>query len=173
MARQAGRPVIVDPKGADYRKYRGATLIKPNALEAEACAKQEISSEASLLEVSRCLLNLLEGSALLITRGPHGMSLFREGLPPVHIPALCRNVFDVTGAGDTVAGTLAMGLAVGGTLEQATHLANQAAGIVVGKVGTATVSLDELSTEVKRSQLLPTAGGVNGTATRGKLVGAR
>jgi D-beta-D-heptose 7-phosphate kinase/D-beta-D-heptose 1-phosphate adenosyltransferase len=147
-ARQAGKPVIVDPKGVDYAKYQGATVIKPNAHEAEACAKHEITDEASLLEVSRRLLCMLEGSAVLITRGPGGMSLFRAGLPPVHIAAVSRNVFDVTGAGDTVASTLAMGLAAKGSLEQAVHLANHAAGIVVGKVGTATVRLDELSAEI-------------------------
>jgi rfaE bifunctional protein kinase chain/domain len=151
LARQAGRPVIVDPKGSDYGKYQGATLIKPNAHEAEACVKHQITDDASLLEVSRRLLEMLPGSAILITRGPQGMSLFREGLAPVHIPALCRNVFDVTGAGDTVAGTLAMGLAAKGTLEEATYLANQAAGIAVGKVGTAAVTLDELSNEVRHS----------------------
>jgi D-glycero-beta-D-manno-heptose-7-phosphate kinase len=151
LARQAGRPVIVDPKGADYAKYQGATVIKPNAHEAEAYTKQEISDEASLLEVSRRLRAMLEGSAVLITRGAQGMSLFQDGILPVHIPAVCRNVFDVTGAGDTVAGTLAMALAAKGTLEQATHLANQAAGIVVGKVGTATVTLEELTAEAQSS----------------------
>ncbi len=173
LARQAGRPLIVDPKGTDYSKYQGATLIKPNAQEAEACTKQEITSDKSLLAVSQRLLEMLTGSALLITRGPQGMSLFREGLAPIHIPSLCRNVFDVTGAGDTVAGTLAMGLAARGTIEQAMHLANHAAGIVVGKVGTATVTLDELSNEVQRTQTKsgPPRGGDGYEVTGRELLG--
>jgi D-beta-D-heptose 7-phosphate kinase/D-beta-D-heptose 1-phosphate adenosyltransferase len=152
LARLAGKPVVVDPKGADYRKYRGATLVKPNVHEAEALAKQHITDEESLQEVGRCLLENLGGSALLITRGPQGMSLFRQDERPVHVPTLARNVFDVTGAGDTVASTLALGLAAGGGLEESMHLANQAASIVVGKVGTATVTLDELVSETRRAR---------------------
>lgn len=144
MARQAGKPTIVDPKGTDYSKYRGATLVKPNVHEAEHCVKQEITGEESLLEVGGQLLDLLSDSAVLITRGARGMSLFRHEREPMHVPALARNVFDVTGAGDTVASTLALALAAGGTLDQAVLLANQAASIVVGKVGTATVTFDEL-----------------------------
>jgi D-beta-D-heptose 7-phosphate kinase/D-beta-D-heptose 1-phosphate adenosyltransferase len=144
LARQDGRPVIVDPKGADYTKYRGATIVKPNLHEAERSAKVEITGEATLREAAGRLMELLEGSAVLITRGPEGMSLFRPVAPPWHVPAVVRNVFDVTGAGDTVTGTLAMGLASRGPLEQAIELANQAASIVVGKVGTATVTCDEL-----------------------------
>jgi rfaE bifunctional protein kinase chain/domain len=148
LARQAGRPVIVDPKGADYTKYRGATLVKPNLHEAERSAKVEITSEATLQEAAGRLIELLEGSAVLITRGAEGMSLFRLKAPPWHVPAVVRNVFDVTGAGDTVTSTLAMGLAARGALEQAIELANQAASIVVGKVGTATVTCDELRAEL-------------------------
>jgi D-beta-D-heptose 7-phosphate kinase/D-beta-D-heptose 1-phosphate adenosyltransferase len=148
LARQAGRPVIVDPKGADYSKYRGATIVKPNLHEAERSAKVEITSEAALGEAAGRLLEVLGGSALLVTRGPDGMSLFRPGVAPWHVPAVVRNVFDVTGAGDTVAGTLAMGLAAGGALEPAIQLANRAASIVVGKVGTATVTCEELRAEL-------------------------
>jgi D-beta-D-heptose 7-phosphate kinase/D-beta-D-heptose 1-phosphate adenosyltransferase len=144
LARQAGKPTIVDPKGTDYRKYRGATLVKPNSHEAERCVKQEITTDASLVEVGQRLLDILEDSAVLITRGAEGMSLFRQDAQAVHIPALARNVFDVTGAGDTVACTMALALATGRTLEQGMLLANHAASIVVGKVGTATVTLDEL-----------------------------
>jgi D-beta-D-heptose 7-phosphate kinase/D-beta-D-heptose 1-phosphate adenosyltransferase len=144
MARQAGKPVVVDPKGTGYAKYRGATVVKPNVHEAERFAKQEITDESSLLEVGRQLAEVLDGSAVLITRGAQGMSLFRSGFSPAHIPAVAHNVFDVTGAGDTVISTLAMALAAGSTPEQATHLANRAASIVVGKVGTATVTLEEI-----------------------------
>jgi D-beta-D-heptose 7-phosphate kinase/D-beta-D-heptose 1-phosphate adenosyltransferase len=149
MARQAGKPVIVDPKGSDYAKYRGATLVKPNVHEAERSANQEITSEASLAEVGRKLLNRLDGAAVLITRGSQGMSLFRKGRRPLHIPTVALNVFDVTGAGDTVISTLALALAAGATLEQGIHLANWAASTVVGKVGTATVSRAELANATK------------------------
>jgi D-beta-D-heptose 7-phosphate kinase/D-beta-D-heptose 1-phosphate adenosyltransferase len=148
LARQAGRPVVVDPKGADYAKYRGATLVKPNLHEAERSAGVEITGEAGLREAAARLIDLLGGSAVLVTRGAEGMSLFRPGAAPLHVPAVVRNVFDVTGAGDTVAGALAMGLAAGGALEQAVELANRAASIVVGKVGTATVTCDELRAEL-------------------------
>ena len=153
LARQAGKPVVVDPKGTDYGKYCGATVVKPNAHEAETVAKQPITDEASLAEVGRRLLEILDGSALLITRGAQGMSLFRGREPAVHIPTLARHVFDVTGAGDTVASVLALGLAASGSLEESMHLANRAASIVVGKVGTATVTVEELLAEV-RSVLL-------------------
>jgi D-beta-D-heptose 7-phosphate kinase/D-beta-D-heptose 1-phosphate adenosyltransferase len=146
-ARQAGKPVVADPKGTNLAKYRGATVVKPNLHEAGQLVKQEIHDDAALLEVGRQLIGMLDGAALLITRGAQGMSLFRHGLPPVHIPALARNVFDVTGAGDTVIGTLAMSLAAGATLEQAAQLANRAAGIAVGKVGTTAVTLEELQRE--------------------------
>jgi D-beta-D-heptose 7-phosphate kinase/D-beta-D-heptose 1-phosphate adenosyltransferase len=148
LARQAGRPVVVDPKGADYTKYRGATLVKPNLHEAERSAKVEITGDATLQEAAARLIELLGGSAVLITRGPDGMSLFRPGVAALHVPAVVRNVFDVTGAGDTVAGTLAMSLAARGPLEQAIDLANRAASIVVGKIGTATVTCDELRAEL-------------------------
>jgi D-beta-D-heptose 7-phosphate kinase/D-beta-D-heptose 1-phosphate adenosyltransferase len=145
LARQACKPVVVDPKGTNYAKYRGATVVKPNLHEAERSANQEITDEASLLDVGRRLSAVLEGSALLITRGAQGMSLFQPESPPIHIPIVQpRHVFDVTGAGDTVVSTLAMALAGGSTLEQAIHLANWAASIVVEKVGTATVTLEEL-----------------------------
>jgi D-beta-D-heptose 7-phosphate kinase/D-beta-D-heptose 1-phosphate adenosyltransferase len=144
LARTAGKPVVVDPKGSDYVKYRGATVLTPNVPEAETATQHEIARESDLLEAGRRLLELLQGSAILITRGPDGMSLFRPSGPPIHAPAEARQVFDVTGAGDTAIVTFALSLAAGATLEQAMQLANRAAGIVVGKPGTATVSLDEL-----------------------------
>lgn len=144
MARRAGRPVIVDPKGTDYAKYRCATALTPNVHEAAHAANREIAKDADLLEVGRVLSGRLGGSALLVTRGSQGMSLFLNRGQSVHIPAVARHVFDVTGAGDTVVSTLAMALAAGATLEQAARLANRAAGIVVGKLGTATVTREEL-----------------------------
>jgi D-beta-D-heptose 7-phosphate kinase/D-beta-D-heptose 1-phosphate adenosyltransferase len=148
LAREAGRPVVVDPKGTDYAKYKGATVVKPNVHEAGQAAGVEVEGEAKLAEAAGRLVGVLGGGALLVTRGAEGMSLFRPGEAPLHVPAVVRQVFDVTGAGDTVAGMLTMSLAAGGSLEQAVRLANRAASIVVGKVGTATVTCDELLAEL-------------------------
>jgi D-beta-D-heptose 7-phosphate kinase/D-beta-D-heptose 1-phosphate adenosyltransferase len=151
MGRAAGKPVVVDPKGLDFAKYRGVTVVKPNVHEAERAVGFEIRDEQDLQEAGRRLIRLLDGSALLITRGALGMSLFRAGSAPLHIPSVARDVFDVTGAGDTVASTLALGLATGFSLEEAAWLANQAAGLAVGKVGTAAVSSEELAESLPRS----------------------
>jgi rfaE bifunctional protein kinase chain/domain len=144
MARQTSKPVIVDPKGTDYAKYRGATVVTPNVYEAQRATNHEINGDVDLLAVGQQLSDLLPGSALLITSGPQGMSLFLNGSRTVQIPATARNVFDVTGAGDTVVSVLALALAAGATLEQAATIANRAAGIVVGKFGTETVTLHEV-----------------------------
>jgi D-beta-D-heptose 7-phosphate kinase/D-beta-D-heptose 1-phosphate adenosyltransferase len=144
LARQKDKPVIVDPKGPDYGKYRGATVIKPNMHEAERVLKLEIQGNSAWLAAGQQLMALLPESAFLITRGGEGMSLFRAGAPPLHIPSVARDVFDVTGAGDTVVATLALALACGASLQDCAFLANRAAGIVVGKVGTAAVTLAEL-----------------------------
>jgi D-glycero-beta-D-manno-heptose-7-phosphate kinase len=148
LARRAGKPVVVDPKGADYQKYRGAAVVKPNIHETERILKTEIETESDLLSAGHQLAVVLEGTAILITRGPKGISLFRAGEDVVHIPSVARTVYDVTGAGDTVVGTLALALAAGAGLDEAAQLANQAAGIVVGKVGTATVTIDEWLAEM-------------------------
>jgi D-beta-D-heptose 7-phosphate kinase/D-beta-D-heptose 1-phosphate adenosyltransferase len=144
LARQSGKPVLVDPKGTNFAKYRGATLVKPNLHEVERFLNHEVKEEGAFTDAGHRLIDVLEGSAVLITRGPEGMSLFRSDGPEVHIPSTAQAVYDVTGAGDTVAGTLALALAAGATLEQAARLANRAAGIVVGKVGTAQVTPEEL-----------------------------
>jgi len=144
LARENGKPVLVDPKGTNFAKYRGATLVKPNLHEVERFLNHEVKEEAALVEAGRRLLDVLEGSAVLITRGSEGMCLFRADAPLVHLPSTAQAVYDVTGAGDTVAGTLALAMAAGAALEPAARLANQAAGIVVGKVGTAQVTPEEL-----------------------------
>lgn len=141
--RAAGKPVLVDPKGMDFDKYRRADLLTPNLNEFEAVAGP-CRDEAELEEKGAALLARLELGALLVTRGEQGMSLLRPKHPPLHLPAKAREVFDVTGAGDTVISVLAATLAAGSPLEQATELANLAAGIVVGKLGTASVSPEEL-----------------------------
>ncbi len=143
-ARAAGLPVVVDPKGADFGKYAGATVITPNTRELAVVAgipDQQMDVERE----GRALLTQLGGAALLVTRGPEGMTLLQQQTPPLHLSAQARAVFDVTGAGDTVVAVLALALAAGASLPEAAALANTAAGIVVGKIGTATLSQQELS----------------------------
>jgi D-beta-D-heptose 7-phosphate kinase/D-beta-D-heptose 1-phosphate adenosyltransferase len=145
LARSAGVPTVIDPKGLDYEKYRGATLVKPNQLEAGQVLNRPLKTSEDVDRAGADLLELLgPDTAVLITRGPHGMTLFERGSPPAHVPTQAREVYDVTGAGDTVAGTLGLALAVGTTAEMACRLASLAAAVVVGKVGTATCSLTEL-----------------------------
>ena len=143
-ARAAGRQVLVDPKGTDFTRYRGATLITPNLSEFEAVVGR-CPDEDALVGRGQRLLSELGLQALLITRGEHGMSLLQRDREPHHLPAQAREVFDVTGAGDTVIATLAAGLASGLPLDSATQLANTAACVVVGKLGTATASTQELA----------------------------
>lgn len=142
-ARSAGRPVLVDPKGRDFVRYAGATLITPNLVEFEAVVGQ-CADDMMLVERGQQLMQQLDLSALLITRGEQGMSLLQRDREPHHLPAQAREVFDVTGAGDTVIATLAAGMAAGLPVDSATQLANTAACIVVGKLGTATASAREL-----------------------------
>lgn len=137
-------PVIVDPKGNDFKKYKGATVITPNILETEHALNIEINSEESLANAGKKLNDFINGTAILITRGSEGMSLFINRGTILHIPAVARNLYDVTGAGDTVVSTIAMALSTGATLEDSVYLANQAAGLVVEKLGTATVTKNEL-----------------------------
>ncbi|WP_444996545.1 bifunctional D-glycero-beta-D-manno-heptose-7-phosphate kinase/D-glycero-beta-D-manno-heptose 1-phosphate adenylyltransferase HldE [Aliikangiella sp. IMCC44359] len=141
-------PVLVDPKGVDFSKYQGATLVTPNLHEFEAVVGP-CFDEQTLVERGNKLLEQYQWQALLITRGEHGMTLLRRGLPELHLPALAREVFDVTGAGDTVIGTLASALAAGSNIEDAVALSNIAAGIVVVKLGTATVSSHEIRRQLR------------------------
>ncbi len=147
LARAAGKPVLVDPKGRDFSIYRGATLITPNLSEFEAVVGP-CRDERDLIDKGRALLRQQELGALLITRSEHGMTLLREGCAELHLPAQAREVYDVTGAGDTVIATVAAVLAAGHALEDAAVFANHAAGIVVGKLGAATVSVPELRSAV-------------------------
>lgn len=142
-ARTAGVPVLVDPKGRDYSKYRGASLITPNRKEAAAAVGRGLPTRDAVIEAGRELRNSLELDACLITLSEAGMALFQERRE-TFLPTEAREVFDVTGAGDTVIASIAFMVAHGRTLLEACRLANAAAGIVVGKVGSATVSLDEL-----------------------------
>ena len=144
LALRLGKPVIVDPKGSDFEKYRGATLMTPNRSEFETVAGI-CHDEAELYRRGEALLATYDLGALLITRSEEGMTLFEKGQPPFHLPAKAREVFDVTGAGDTVIAFLASAIAADLSLREASILANTAAGIVVGKLGTATVSIDEIT----------------------------
>lgn len=140
----AGKPVLVDPKGSDFSRYRGASLVTPNRSEFEAVVGV-CRTDEELVEKAWQLLEQHDFKALLITRGEQGMSLLEPGLPALHLPAHAKEVYDVTGAGDTVIAVLAAALAAGTPLADATRLANLAAGLVVGKLGTASVSTEELS----------------------------
>jgi len=150
-ARKAGVPVLVDPKGTEFERYRGATLLTPNLHEFEAVVGA-CKHESELVEKGTELMLSLDLEALLVTRGEHGMTLLRPNQPEFHLPARAREVFDVTGAGDTVISVLASSLAAGSELPQAVALANLAAGIVVGKLGTATISGPELRRAIKTEQ---------------------
>jgi rfaE bifunctional protein kinase chain/domain len=144
--RQSHRFVyLIDPKRRNFAHYRGASLVKPNTEEAGLAAGIEIRNETDLLQAGTRLLDLWQAEAILVSRGEEGMSLFKRHGQAKHFSTTAREVFDVTGAGDTVLATCALALGAGATLEEATILANHAAGIVVGKVGTATVSPEELA----------------------------
>lgn len=150
-ARTLGIPVLVDPKGDDFTRYQGATLLTPNVTELEAVVGS-CATEAELVARGEQLMTELALGALLVTRGEQGMTLLRPGEEELHFPARAREVFDVTGAGDTVIGVLATAIAAGAGLPQAAGLANIAAGIVVGKTGTAVVSAYELRRAAQREQ---------------------
>ena len=143
MAKKVGKKVIVDPKGNDFGRYRNATLITPNYGEFIAVVGDCHDIE-EIVSKGNALCKELNLEALLVTRGEHGMTLLQQDQEAVHLPARAAEVFDVTGAGDTVIATLATTIAAGGSLVHATALANTAAGLVVAKLGAASVSLEEL-----------------------------
>lgn len=147
QANQLKIPVLVDPKGRDYSKYKGATALTPNKREAAEACGVSISNNAALLSAANQLRKSLGLKFLAVTRGEEGISVTDENAT-MHIPASAKQVFDVSGAGDTVIATLAAGLIHGLNHQEALQLANVAAGIVVGKVGTVPVELDELLGEL-------------------------
>ncbi len=150
VGKEYGIPVVVDPKGSDYAKYRGATILTPNRKEAEVASGTKISGLNGLNQAATMLMEQADLAALLITRSEEGMSLFRRNGAIVHIPTVAREVFDVTGAGDTVLAILGLALAGGFSPEDAAALANIAAGIAVSKLGTSTVSPEEIIQECGR-----------------------
>jgi D-beta-D-heptose 7-phosphate kinase/D-beta-D-heptose 1-phosphate adenosyltransferase len=149
LARRRGVPVLVDPKVRHFPLYRGVALITPNQLEAEQATGIRIRTEDDLLAAGARILRKLRCGAALVTRGEQGMSLFEGGGRPLHIPTAAREVFDVTGAGDTVIAAVALGLCGGARLHEAAVLANYAAGVVVGKLGTATATPEEIIAAVE------------------------
>jgi D-beta-D-heptose 7-phosphate kinase/D-beta-D-heptose 1-phosphate adenosyltransferase len=140
----ARMPVLIDPKIRNFNSYRPATLITPNHHEALRMANLEEDSDEGLAEAANSIRERLRCDSVLVTRGDRGMMLVEKDGAPVFVPTMAREVYDVTGAGDTVIATLASALAAGATMIEAATLANHAAGIVVGKIGTATVTADEL-----------------------------
>lgn len=158
-ARSAGIPTIVDPKGQDYSRYKGATLLTPNEKELSEVSLFPLQTDQDIVDAMAHLKELHHLEAVLVTRGPKGMVL----LPPhiedenesVHIPAQAREIYDVSGAGDTVIATLSAAISAGHSFEDAARLANIAGGIVVGKVGTAVVGQEELTAAVLQAEPQP------------------
>lgn len=152
-ANQAQIPILVDPKGEDFTSYRGATVVTPNFAEFEAVVGR-CESDEELVTKGMALIGQLDLAALLITRSERGMTLLQRDKPALHLPTRAREVYDVTGAGDTVISVLAAVLAAGEGLTEATALSNLAAGIVVNKLGTATASAAELRTAIRDEQVV-------------------
>jgi D-beta-D-heptose 7-phosphate kinase/D-beta-D-heptose 1-phosphate adenosyltransferase len=150
-ASTGGIAVLIDPKGADYSRYSGATLLTPNRKEAEAASGIAITDTASLTRAADVIMAASGLKHLLITRSEEGMSLFSQGDESVHIPTVAREVFDVSGAGDTVLAALAVGIASGFSMTESARLANVAAGIAVGKLGTSVVTPQEIIDAVSLS----------------------
>lgn len=144
IARGAGKTVIVDPKNKHFARYRGATLLTPNRLELQQACGRECLTQEDLVEGARSILDQNICEVMVVTRGQDGMSVISVYDAAVHLPTAARQVFDVSGAGDTVVAALSLGLAAGGEVAQAAAVANIAAGIVVGKRGTATVTTGEI-----------------------------
>lgn len=150
-AKHLGIPVVIDPKGSDFSRYSGATILTPNRREAEAASGVAIHDTGSLVRAAGVIMERAGLRHLLITRSEEGMSLFSKNEEPVHIPTVAREVFDVSGAGDTVLAALAAGMASGMAIAEAARFANIAAGIAVSKLGTSTVTPEEIVNAVALS----------------------
>jgi D-beta-D-heptose 7-phosphate kinase / D-beta-D-heptose 1-phosphate adenosyltransferase len=149
-AHAQGIPILVDPKTPHFERYRGASVVKPNLAEFARAVGHPCPTDQSVIEAAEALLDSAGLGALLVTRGEHGMTLVSRASPPHHLPTVARQVFDVSGAGDTVAAVIAVLLAEGASLPDGAFAANLAAGLVVEKLGTATVTRDELASELRR-----------------------
>ncbi|WPZ35250.1 D-glycero-beta-D-manno-heptose-7-phosphate kinase [Thalassobaculum sp. OXR-137] len=152
-AAERGVPVIADPKGSDYGRYAGATLVTPNRRELSEATGRSVSGDVDIVETASALIDASGVNGVLVTRSQDGMTLVRGGAAPLHLPATAREVYDVSGAGDTVVATLAAALGAGIAVEDACRLANVAAGIVVAKVGTATAAANEMAAVLRQREL--------------------
>ena len=146
MAVAMGKPVFVDPKGADYSRYAGCTLLKPNRAELSLLTRLPVHNHEQTIAAGSELAARMPGTRVLVTEGQDGMTLFEDARPPEHVAGLPRQVYDVTGAGDTVLATMALAVCAGASYVKAMRLAIHAAAIAVGLVGTATVSRQDLET---------------------------
>ena len=155
-AHAAGKRVIADPKSRDFSRYRHVDVLKPNRLEITQATGIDCRDDATTEQAGRAALATAEAGAVIVTRGAHGVSIIPKDGPALHLPTLARAVFDVSGAGDTLVSCLAVALAAGADLAEATELANAAAGIVVGKAGTECVTPDELSQGLHLGALIET-----------------
>ena len=171
-ARALFKPIIVDPKGSDFARYKGASLITPNLSEFEAVVGH-CASEIEIEERGVALRDALELDAILITRSEKGMTLLARDREPLHLPTRAQEVFDVTGAGDTVVATLGVSMAAGIPLHDAVTLANVAAGIVVSKLGTATVSPKELQFALYRDSAASRRGIIDEASLFTQIAAAR
>jgi D-beta-D-heptose 7-phosphate kinase/D-beta-D-heptose 1-phosphate adenosyltransferase len=155
LARGQNKPVIIDPKGSDYSCYKGAMLITPNRKELEYATGMQTNTDTNIIDACNHLISTAGIEGVLVTRSSDGMSLIMRDQDAWHLPADARAVFDVSGAGDTVAAAISLSLAAGGGLKNAATLANSAAGIVVGKVGTATVQMIEVLSTLSDGKINP------------------
>lgn len=167
LARRAKVPVLIDPKGTNFDIYKGATLLTPNFQEFQDAVAQPIDSEEALVQHGSALIKRLALEALLITRGAAGMTLLQRGQDPLHLPAEVLEVYDVTGAGDTVIATMGAALGARLSMVEATRMANMAAGIAVGRMGTAMVSVAEMERCARNR-----GGSARGIMSRTQLVAA-
>ncbi|MGA2433902.1 MAG: PfkB family carbohydrate kinase, partial [Bryobacteraceae bacterium] len=148
-AKQSGKPVVVDPKGHDWSIYAGATVIKPNRGELAALTGLAVRNHADAISAARRLMAAMGSTAVVVTEGKEGMTFLAPDGPERTFPAYARQVYDVTGAGDTVSATLTLALASGATLEEAVWLSNVAASLAVAEVGTVAVSRERLAAAVE------------------------
>ena len=155
-AHAAGKRVVADPKSRDFSRYRHVDVLKPNRLEITQATGIDCRDDATTEQAGRAALATAEAGAVIVTRGAHGVSIIPKDGPALHLPTLARAVFDVSGAGDTLVSCLAVALAAGADLAEATELANAAAGIVVGKAGTECVSPTELAQGLHLGALIET-----------------
>lgn len=176
LARARGIPVFVDPKSPDVARYHGATCIKPNARELAAASGLPVEDDASVIAAAQQVMRLAGADAILATRSEKGMMLVERSGAVHAVRSRAREIFDLSGAGDTVIATMALAYASGRSLEQSMHIANAAAGVVVGKLGTATADIAEVMEELDLQDqelggLAPDAGSIAGLSSLPRVLG--